>query len=256
MEKKAVDILSTTIANNNDDSERQALKLLAQSVILKYSDPFIKKILNHPLITNSHNASEFAEQMDILATDLKAIGLPSHVIAAVHNKNFQSYSTKSSQEDEKVDLGSNFSDTVCDGVRVKVTSFYDSKRSDPQNGKFIFWYKAAIFNEGNDPIQVLSGTWEIAKLDGEKEVFRGNGVKNLQPIIPPGESFAYQSMCPLRLAPPIGKHTVATLSGFYTVCKGSMGQETFHAKIGPVNLILPNLNPPFFCEGPAINTDE
>jgi hypothetical protein len=76
---------------------------------------------------------------------------------------------------EVVDPGSTFSDTVTDKVRVKVHSYYgklsmavlayyfscvrilvtdslplsDPARSVPDQGKYMFWYKVGIFNEGN-----------------------------------------------------------------------------------------------------------
>jgi len=62
-----------------------------------------------------------------------------------------------------------------DKVRVKASSFYDTKKSDPENGKYMFWYKIAIYNEGSEPIQVVGRTWEIEKCRGEKEIVRGAG---------------------------------------------------------------------------------
>ena len=73
-------------------------------------------------------------------------------------------------EVEEVDPGSTFSDTVTDKIRVKVSSFYDRDKSDPAAGKFMFWYKVAIYNEGPEPVQIVARMWEIEKCRGEKEV--------------------------------------------------------------------------------------
>ena len=46
---------------------------------------------------------------------------------------------------------------------MKVNSFYDSEKSDPANGKFMFWYKVAIYNEGPEPVQIVARMWEIER---------------------------------------------------------------------------------------------
>ncbi len=140
---------------------------------------------------------------------------------------------------EEVDAGSTFSDTVTEKIRVKVSSFYDSAKSDPANGKYMFYYKVAIFNEGSEAVQVVARMWEIEKCRGGKEVVRGAGIMSTQPIIPPGDVFNYESVCPLKVFPPKGKRVLGSMSGAYTMCKGNMGQHNFTAKVSKFNLILP-----------------
>jgi uncharacterized protein affecting Mg2+/Co2+ transport len=113
--------------------------------------------------------------------------------------------------------------TLAEKVRVKVSSFFDSEKSDPENGKYMFWYKVAIYNEGPEPVQIVARMWEIEKCKGDKEVVRGAGIMSTQPIIPPGDVFTYQSVCPLKVFPPKGKRLLGSMSGAYTLCKGNPG---------------------------------
>ena len=103
----------------------------------------------------------------------------------------------------------------------------------------MFWYKVGIYNEGSEPVQIVARMWEIDKCRGDKEVVRGAGIMSTQPIIPPGDVFTYQSVCPLKVYPPKGKRVLGSMSGAYTMCKGNMGQHNFTVKVGKFNLILP-----------------
>lgn len=103
----------------------------------------------------------------------------------------------------------------------------------------MFWYKVAIYNEGPEPVQIVARMWEIEKCKGEKEVVRGAGIMSTQPIIPPGDVFTYQSVCPLKVFPPKGRRLLGSMSGAYTLCKGNMGQHNFTVKVSKFNLILP-----------------
>jgi len=180
-------------------------------------------------------------------TIMKLVGVPPH-ISSIARKQRTSLATTISKVTtesdvdtlEEVDPGSTFSDTVTDKIRVKVNSFYDNEKSDPTNGKYMFWYKVAIYNEGSEPVQIVARMWEIEKCKGEKEVVRGSGIMSTQPIIPPGDVFTYQSVCPLKVFPPKGKRILGSMTGAYTMCKGNMGQHNFTVKVSKFNLILPD----------------
>ena len=73
--------------------------------------------------------------------------------------------------------------------------------------------------------QVVARAWDIEKMNGEKETVKGAGIMSSQPIIPAGEVFNYQSVCPLKLEHvPKGKRFLGAMSGAYTMAKGNMGQ--------------------------------
>lgn len=232
LERTAIGLLS----NGDDAKTEEAYKLLSQSVGLKNSDPFMQLSIAYSIASEKQDSAECAR---ILA-EMKNIGVPPHIAGlAIKKGGVPTVSDNSIYEEEEVDPGSTFSDTVTEKIRVKVNSFFDSEKSDPANGKYMFWYKVAIYNEGPEPVQIVARMWEIEKCRGEKEIVRGAGIMSTQPIIPPGEIFTYQSVCPLKVFPPKGKRILGSMSGAYTMCKGNMGQHNFTVKVGKFNLILP-----------------
>ena len=224
LEKEAVELLSTC-KEGDEDMKEKAFGKLARSVILKNKDPFIELANNY----NEATVKSDEEECKILLNQMEKIGLPPHlegiqnnVISAAPSSSNDDNSTgegKNSIEtvdlaalsDDDIDFSSTFSDTVTEKIRVKVNSFYDSEKSDPANGKFMFWYKVAIYNEGPEPVQIVARMWEIEKVGGTKETVRGAGVMSTQPIIPAGDMFTYQSVCPLKVFP-------QRVSVFWAVC--------------------------------------
>ena len=232
LERRAVELLT----KGDEVSVDEAFKSLAESVILKKSDPFLQLAESYGEALQKNDM----EERERLLTAMKIAGVPPH-IAGLATKKIVSLSAADVEDDtpEDVDPGSTFSDTVTEKIRVKVSSFYDSEKSDPANGKYMFWYKVGIYNEGPEPVQVVARMWDIEKCRGDKETVRGSGIMSTQPIIAPGDVFTYQSVCPLKVFPPKGKRMLGSMSGAYTMCKGNMGQHNFSAKVGKFNLILP-----------------
>eukprot|EP01038_Epipyxis_sp_PR26KG_P014731 gene14731-19799_t len=240
LEKQAVELLSS----GSDANIEESYHLLSKSQSLKSTDSFI--ILASLLASSVQKSGNESDQSVAIMTAMKLVGAPPHISALTER---QKELTKALNEnielesaevvEEEVDSGSTFSDTVTEKIRVKVSSFYDSEKSDPANGKYMFWYKVGIYNEGPEPVQIVARMWEIEKCKGDKEVVRGAGIMSTQPIIPPGDVFTYQSVCPLKVFPPKGKRVLGSMSGAYTMCKGNMGQHNFTVKVSKFNLILP-----------------
>jgi ApaG protein len=248
LEESAVKLLR----NDSEANQEEAMKLLAKSAALKNSDPFIYFSLQYENVEN-----DVAERERLLQA-LKIIGVPPHLIA-ISKKRMQRQKQLNETkvvtekiviedmgEVEEVDPGSTFSETVTEGIRVKVSSFFDAESTIPTDNKYMFWYKVAIYNEGIEPVQVVARMWEIEKCVGEKEVVRGAGIMHAQPIIQPGDFYSYQSSCPLNLLrpPPRGKRILGSMSGAYTMCKGNMGQHNFTVRVSKFNLIMPEPAPP------------
>eukprot|EP01035_Chromulina_nebulosa_P022677 gene22677-29362_t len=139
---------------------------------------------------------------------MNSVGLPPHLNNLIQQKEKSTSLAGSEFLIEEVDPGTTFSDTITEKIRVKV----------------------AIYNEGPEPVQIVARMWEIEKCRGEKEIVRGSGIMSTQPIIPPGDVFTYQSVCPLKVFPPKGKRIIGNMSGAYTMCKGNMGQHNFTVK--------------------------
>lgn len=249
LEREAVELLSNPSPVDAEQDRETAYKLLAQSVVLKKQDPFVELAEDY---SAASLMSDDAACSDLLIK-MEESGLPPHIDSKVRTtivsqkvegeegegEGASARDEPFSLEDKDVDLSSTFSDTVTEKIRVKVNSFYDSEKSDPANGKFMFWYKVAIYNEGPEPVQIVARMWEIEKVGGTKETVRGAGVMSTQPIIPAGDMFTYQSVCPLKVFPPEGKRVLGSMAGAYTICKGNMGQVNFSVKVGKFMLILP-----------------
>jgi ApaG protein len=252
-EKQAVQLIANVKSGGDNDSAEQsyfeAHKLLAQAAYLKTSDPYVQLLVQYGQAVDRKDAAE----CDKLLAAMSSVGFPPHVLSLATQLARSSLeatfdtvddSGTGSMEDtsveEEVDAGSAFSDTVTDKIRVKVSAFYDAARSEPASGKYMFYYKVAIFNEGSEPVQVVARMWEIEKCKGVKEVVRGSGIMGTQPVISPGDVFNYESVCPLKVFPPRGRRVLGSMSGAYTMCKGNMGQHSFSVKVAKFNLILPD----------------
>ncbi len=74
---------------------------------------------------------------------------------------------------------------------------YVSDESKPEQNYYFFSYKITIKNKGSEPAQLMSRHWIITDGTGHTEEVRGPGVVGLQPKIQPGQSFEYESACPL-----------------------------------------------------------
>ena len=82
-------------------------------------------------------------------------------------------------------------------VRVTVSPVPLDHQSDPLAAKFVFAYFIRIENDGLDEIQLLRRHWTIRDARGHVEEVDGEGVVGRQPVIAPGEEYAYHSFCVL-----------------------------------------------------------
>lgn len=145
----------------------------------------------------------------------------------------------------KFEPGPTTSDTVTNGIRVKVKSFFVASQS-VAGSTFTFAYRIKISNEtgsgrdggnggggggggssdsGGKTFQLLSRTWEIVDGgDGTKAIpprterVRGPGVVGETPVLAPGESFSYSSFAQLRT--PAG-----SMRGTYTFVEVERNEE-------------------------------
>jgi ApaG protein len=123
------------------------------------------------------------------------------------------------------------SETVTRGVRVRVQSKYDPKRSSPVAQQWFFPYTITITNEGDERVQLMTRHWYITDGNSEVHEVRGRGVVGEQPVLNPGESFTYTSGCPLGT--PFG-----VMEGSYQMVTAA--GEAFDAKIALFELGQPS----------------
>lgn len=108
---------------------------------------------------------------------------------------------------------------------------YVPEESHPEQGSHLFAYKIQITNIGQAPAQLMSRHWIITDSQGHKEEVRGPGVVGLQPKIQPGQTFEYESACPLNA-------NTGTMKGQYHFVAES--GESFTVEIPEFYLIAPS----------------
>ena len=122
------------------------------------------------------------------------------------------------------------SEAVTEGVRVRVRAHYSPAHSNPGGSQWFFLYEIRIDNEGSARVQLTDRHWIIIDGSGRTEEVRGEGVVGKQPVLDPGESFAYTSGCPLTT--PFG-----SMTGTYRMQRED-GTE-FQAEVAIFELVEP-----------------
>ena len=116
---------------------------------------------------------------------------------------------------------------------VECVPHYVSEESKPEECYYFFSYKVKLKNQGNETVQLMSRHWFITDAFGRTEEVRGPGVVGLQPKIQPGQSFEYESACPLNTSTGSmkGTYSMVTDNGnnfeieipeFYLICPDSL----------------------------------
>ena len=80
-------------------------------------------------------------------------------------------------------------------VRVRPT--YLDEQSDPNARRWVWAYAIEIENRGDETVQLVSRHWIITDAWGRVEEVKGPGVVGEQPVLKPGDRYAYASGCPL-----------------------------------------------------------
>jgi len=84
------------------------------------------------------------------------------------------------------------------GIAVSVEPTYLEANSSPANSQYLWAYQVTIENQGRETVQLLSRHWMITNARGELTEVKGPGVVGEQPVLKPGESYAYTSGAPLN----------------------------------------------------------
>ena len=82
-------------------------------------------------------------------------------------------------------------------IQVTVEPNFIETESSPEEGQYFWAYRIEISNLGEEVVRLRSRHWRITDANGRIEEVRGAGVVGKQPVLKPGESFAYTSGCPL-----------------------------------------------------------
>ena len=117
-------------------------------------------------------------------------------------------------------------------IKVEIKSEFLPKLSDNSESLFFFTYNVIISNNSLKDVQLISRHWNIEDSLGRKKIVDGEGVIGEKPIIKPGESFEYNSFCPLN-------SDFGFMNGFYTM-RDENG-NLFKADIPTCGLISSNI---------------
>ena len=118
-----------------------------------------------------------------------------------------------------------------DGILVRVRPSYLAGQSDPEGGRWVWAYQVEIVNLSGVAVQLMARRWVITDGLGHVEEVRGPGVVGEQPVIAPGDSYAYAAGCPL------GTSTGSMVGAYYmTDAEG----RSFEAAIPAFSLDTPD----------------
>ena len=117
------------------------------------------------------------------------------------------------------------------GIAVSVEPTYLVANSSPESSQYLWAYQVTIENQGRETVQLLSRHWMITNARGELTEVKGPGVVGEQPVLKPGESYAYTSGAPLNT--PSGM-----MGGAYQM--ESESGERFNIEIPTFSLDSPN----------------
>jgi len=87
--------------------------------------------------------------------------------------------------------------SISNKFKIEVNTNFDFDQSNPMQFHYLFSYTILITNNGEVPAQLISRKWNIKDGKGELKHVEGPGVIGQTPFLKPGESFEYQSFCPL-----------------------------------------------------------
>lgn len=88
-------------------------------------------------------------------------------------------------------------EATTEGVVVRVRPQFLEDESKPEEHRYVWAYHVEIENTGTRTLQLMTRHWRITDRDGRVQEVNGPGVVGQQPVLKPGEKFAYSSGCPL-----------------------------------------------------------
>ena len=121
-------------------------------------------------------------------------------------------------------------EAISHDFQVTAISRFMPERSNQGIPIFFFTYWITIKNHGTAPAQLLNRYWHITDADGRINEVRGEGVVGEKPLINPGQSFEYNSFCPLPT-------NFGFMKGYYEMQGGD--KNTFQVEIPQFHLATP-----------------
>ncbi len=118
------------------------------------------------------------------------------------------------------------------GIRVTVSTIYQSDFSAPEKNHHLFSYHVTIENNCDYSVKLMRRHWFIFDSCGHYNEVEGEGVIGEQPELEPGQIYEYESGC--NLLTDIGK-----MNGHY-IMQRMFDSSEFMIDIPEFELIAPN----------------
>jgi ApaG protein len=110
-----------------------------------------------------------------------------------------------------------------EGVKITVDTQFSSDLSEVNQNQFFFNYHIEITNNNDYSVQLLHRDWYIFDSLNYPNKVSGEGVIGEQPILKPGQTFAYASGCCLT-------SEIGQMKGYYTF-KNLINHDFFKVEI-------------------------
>jgi ApaG protein len=120
---------------------------------------------------------------------------------------------------------------ITEGVKISVSTQFRPDLSDLMHNRLFFNYRVEIQNKSEHKIQLMLRDWYIFDSLEEASYVSGEGVVGEQPVLMPGQKYAYISGCELN-------SEIGNMRGFYTF-KNLESNELFQVQIPQFDLIYP-----------------
>lgn len=120
---------------------------------------------------------------------------------------------------------------ITEGVMISVSTQFRPDLSDLMHNRLFFNYRIEIQNKSEFKIQLMLRDWYIFDSLEEASFVSGEGVVGEQPVLMPGQKYAYISGCELN-------SEIGSMKGFYTFKNLDTG-ELFQVQIPQFDLIYP-----------------
>jgi ApaG protein len=117
-------------------------------------------------------------------------------------------------------------------IEVNTATQYLAEQSDEAAGRYVFAYTITLRNLGSVAAQLISRHWVITDAQGRVQEVRGLGVVGEQPLLEPGQSYAYTSGTAIASA-------VGTMKGAYQMVAAD--GTRFEAPIPEFTLSVPRV---------------
>ncbi len=120
---------------------------------------------------------------------------------------------------------------ITKGIRVTVASRYHGTVFHNKITRHAFAYHIAIENQGKNAVQLLTRHWKVQEALDPNSIVSGEGIVGKKPVLQPGETHTYSSIC--YLCSPVG-----LMKGIFMMINLST-TEKFEVPVPPIQLSAP-----------------